>query len=106
MRHPVEDILNLSPHPLDWTWEIVEDLPCNEIATTTNHQATKMNRTEALTELTAELRNLLQTAEALLPGADSDEDAKAALLGALTLLRRGSMKTLKQMEYIDIVTPG
>jgi hypothetical protein len=37
LRRPVGDILNLSPHPLDWARQIVEDLPCNEIATTTNH---------------------------------------------------------------------
>jgi hypothetical protein len=65
-----------------------------------------MNRTQALAELTRELRSLLNTVDLLLPDSDSDAATTTAILDALSLLRRGSMNTLLRMEAIDAVTPG
>ena len=65
-----------------------------------------MNRTQALAELTRELRSLLITADLLLPYGDSDAATTTAIFDALSLLRQGSANTLMRMEAIDAVTPG
>jgi hypothetical protein len=75
LRHTVEDILNLSPHPLDWTWEIVEDLPCNEIATTTNPLPAMFAPVKLLVRCSENVTDFLPVIrEAIANGGAFDED--------------------------------